>query len=118
MSPINLDCFICDKGKVSKIPSCFLYVIFFVSNLASTLRRSLNFKKLFMSFFMTFNELIIKQFPVQTSNPFIKGLFIISTFFDAVIIVDVNPAFILDYIALVWSFLSVVPLGRYMFSSE
>ncbi len=39
---------------------------------------------------MTFNELIIKQFPVQTSNPFIKGLFIISTFFDAVIIVDVT----------------------------
>ena len=47
---------------------------------------------------------------MQTCNSLVKILFIISTLFDAVIIVDVHPALIPDRVALIGSFLNVIPL--------
>lgn len=102
--------FICDKSKITKILPCLFYGIFFVINLTTTLRCSLNFEELFISLFMTFNQLIFKQLLMQTCNSLVKSLFIISTFFDALIIVDVHPALIPDRVALIGAFLNVIPL--------
>ena len=101
-----------DKRKVSEIPASRLDLIFFVVNSPASYRSVFYFKELRVSFFVFLNELPFLQFGTQLDDPLVESLLVISTFFDAVILMDVDPAFILDDIALIRPLLGVIPFSR------
>ena len=58
---------------------------------------------------MLLDEFAFLQFRAKLSDPLIESQLVISTFFDAVVVMDVDSAFILDDIAFIGSFLRVIP---------
>ncbi len=72
------------------------YAQFFVVNRSSTYGSILYFKELRISLLVFLNELAFLQFGTQLGDALVKSLLVISIFFDAVIVMDVDPAFILD----------------------
>ena len=100
-----------DKGKVSYIPTCCFDLVLFVVDLPATSRSVLYFKELGIGFSVFLNLFVFKQLITESGNTFVKSLLLVSTSFDAVEIVDVNPAFLFESIADIWPVLCVVPFS-------
>ena len=118
LHPIQMKCrkgiylLVGDKSKISEIPVNRFALIFFVVDLPASYRSVFHFKELCISFFVFLDEFTFLKFGTQLGDPFIKSLLVISTFFDAVVVMDIDPSFILDNIALIRSLLRVIPFCR------
>ena len=86
------------ESKVSKIPAFFLNGIFFIVDLTSSYGSVIYLEELLISIFMCLDVFTIQKFLTEACNPLVKRKLFVSASFDAVVIMDVDPALISDLI--------------------
>ncbi len=84
------------ESKVSKIPAFFLNGIFFIVDLMSSYGSVIYLEELLISIFMCLDVFTIQKFLTEACNSLVKRKLFVSASFDAVVIMDLNPALISD----------------------